>query len=74
MAGKKLIKIWVDKNTGHIASVKLAGAGSGGKDLDATPIMPPLPNFQFRAAIGFYEKNPNCIILVIGGFGYEICW
>jgi hypothetical protein len=71
---KKLIKIWVEPNTGHIVDIKIAGAGAGGGDKDATRILPPLPDFQFRATIGYYEKNPNCIILVIGGYGYEVCW
>jgi len=74
MAGKKLIKIWVDENTGYITSIKLAGAGPNDPDQSATPVFPPFPDFQFRGNILFYKTNPSCIVISVGGYPMQVCW
>lgn len=71
MKGTKLIKIWVDENDGHIVAVKLAQAS--GPDKDPTPVFGQ-PNFQYRGTILFYEKNPSCIVLVVGNYPVEFCY
>jgi len=74
MAGTKLIKIWVDENDGKIKKVQLAGAGPNDPDKEATPVFPPLPDFQFRGTILFYKTNPTCIVIVVGGYPVQVCW
>jgi hypothetical protein len=73
--GKKLIKIWVDKDTGEIADVKL-GKDDGTDEKDATQGNVGQPNYQYRGTIAFYqESNPgNCIVIMTGGYAWKICW
>lgn len=69
----KLIKIWVDKDTGNIVEVKLGK--DTGPDQDAT-VVPGQPNYQWRGTILFYQKsNPgNCIVIDAGGYPMQVCW
>jgi hypothetical protein len=69
----KLIKIWVDKDTGQIVEVKLGKETP--PDQDAT-VVPGNPDYQWRGTILFYQKsNPgNCIVIVSGGYPMQVCW
>ena len=72
-SGKKLIKMWVDKDTGEVLDVKLGK--DTGPDQDST-VVSGQPNYQWRGTILFYQKsNPgNCIVFVVGGYPMQVCW
>jgi len=71
--GKKLIKIWVDKDTGEIDDVKLGK--DDGTDEDSTDLNVDQP-CQYVATILFCKKsNPgNCIRIESGGYFWTFCW
>ena len=69
--GTKLIKIWVNENTGNIVDVKLA-KGSG-PDQDAT-LVSPTTSGTFIGTVLFHKSSPGCIVIVSGGYAWEICW
>ena len=71
--GKKMIKIWVDKDTGEIDDVKLGK--DDGTDEDSTDVNVDQP-CQYVATILFCKKsNPgNCIRIESGGYFWTFCW
>ena len=69
--GTKLIKIWVNENTGLIVDVKLA-KGSG-PDKDAT-LVSPTTSGTFIGTILFHKHSPGCTVIVSGGYAWQICW
>ena len=69
--GTKLIKIWVNKDTGNIVDVKLAGAS--GPDQDAT-LVSPTTSGNFIGTILFHKHSPGCTVIVSGGYAWQICW
>jgi len=70
--GKKLIKIWVDKDDGQILDVKL-GKDDGSED-DATPIIS-APSAQYIGTLLFTHSSPGCIYVILAnGQARRICW
>ena len=70
--GKKLIKIWVSKDTGQVLDVKL-GKDDGTDEKDADLVSPTLPA-QYIGTILFYKQSPGCTVIVAGGYAWQVCW
>jgi len=72
-SGKKLIKIWVNKDTGEIEDVKLGK--DTGPDQDSAPGAVGQPNYQFRGIIFYTHSSPGCIhIITASGAARKVCW
>lgn len=72
MSGKKLIKIWVDKDTGQVLDVKLRK--DDGSDQDSTPVSP-IPPAQYIGTIRFTHSSPGCIyVITASGAARKVCW
>ena len=69
--GTKLIKIWVNKDTGNIVDVKLAK--DSGPDQAAT-LVSPTTSGTFIGTILFHKHSPGCTVIVSGGYAWQICW
>ena len=67
---KKWIKIKVDENTGQIEDVKLQHTGG---DRDSKKVDPP-PSGTYVGHMIFHHSSPGCIVVVVGGYGYQVCW
>ena len=75
--GKKLIKVWVSKDSGEIEDVKLGkDDGSDEKDSSKDPATPIPSDYELKGTIYFYKQNNpgNCIVIEAGGYFWEICW
>ena len=70
--GKKLIKIWVSKDTGQVLDVKL-GKDDGTDEKDADLVSPTLPA-QYIGTMLFHKSSPGCIVIVAGGYAWQVCW
>ena len=70
-SGKKLIKIWVNKDTGQVVDVKLGK--DDGSEQDATLVSPTQPA-QYIGTILFHKKSPGCTVIVAGGYAWQVCW
>ena len=70
-SGKKLIKIWVSKDTGQVLDVKLGK--NDGSEQDATLVSPTLPA-QYIGTMLFHKSSPGCIVIVAGGYAWQVCW
>ena len=69
--GKKLIKIWLDKDTGKVLDAKLGK--DDGSDQDATMVSPTTSG-TVVGTILFHKSSPGCIVIVAGGYAWQICW
>jgi hypothetical protein len=69
--GTKLIKMWVNKDTGNIVDVKLAK--DSGPDQNAT-VVSPTTSGTVVGTILFHKSSPGCIVIVSGGYAWQICW
>ena len=70
--GKKLIKIWVDKDNGEILDVKLTK--NDGSDQDSIPVSP-APSAQYIGTILFTHSSPGCIYMITAsGAARKVCW
>ena len=69
----RVIKIKVNANTGQIIDFSLEAPNTGNPDIRKRRVPAPYPPFEFRGNI-FYYSGSNCIVLVIGGFPYQVCW
>jgi hypothetical protein len=75
--GKKLIKVWVNKENGEIEDVKLGkDDGSDEKDANKNTATQPPSDYELKGTIYFYKQNNpgNCIVIEAGGYFWEICW
>ena len=75
--GKKLIKIWVNKENGEIEDVKLGkDDGSDEKNASKNTATQTPSNYELKGTIYFYKQNNpgNCIVIEAGGYFWEICW
>ena len=73
---EKMIKIWVNENTGKIKKVKLIKDDGSEQDPDREGVgMPCLPDCKYSGTIVFHKKsNPTCILVEAGGYYWEVCW
>jgi hypothetical protein len=67
----KVIKISVHKDTGQIVGVKLKK--DSGPDQPATMVSPTTPG-KVVGTMLFHKSSPGCIVIVSGGYAWQICW
>jgi hypothetical protein len=67
----KTIKIEVHKDTGQIVGVKLKK--DSGPDQDATMVSPTTSGAVVGTML-FHKSSPGCIVIVAGGYAWQICW
>jgi hypothetical protein len=67
----KKIKVDVHKDTGQIVGVKLLK--DNGSEQDATMVSPTTPG-SLVGSILFHKSSPGCILIVSGGYAWQICW
>jgi hypothetical protein len=70
-SGMKLIKIWVDKDSGQVRDVKLKK--DDGTEQDATMINQ-IPPSQYIGTILFYKNNSNCTVIYAGNYARQVCY
>ena len=67
----KVIKIEVHKDTGQIVGVKLKK--DSGPDEGATMVSPTTPGTVVGTML-FHKSSPGCVVIIAGGYAWEICW
>ena len=68
----KEIKIKVNTANGHIMDFCLVLPDQC-KPMERVP-PGDSPRLELRQSILFYSTNPKCIVMVIGGRAYQVCW
>lgn len=66
------IKIKVNTANGHIMDFCLVLPDQC-KPMERVP-PGDSPRLELRQSILFYSTNPKCIVMVIGGRAYQVCW
>ena len=69
----RVIKIKVNAINGRLIDMKLEPLNPSHKPQNMVPVPEPYPEFTFRSNILYY-RGSNCIVMVIGGRPYQICW
>ena len=67
----KVVKVYVHKDTGQIVGVKLKK--DSGPDQPATMVSPTTPGTLVGSML-FHKSSPGCVVIVAGGYAWQICW
>jgi len=67
----KKIKVEVHKDTGQIVGVKLMK--DDGSEQGATMVSPTTPGTVVGTLL-FHKSSPGCVVIIAGGYAWEICW
>ena len=67
----KVVKVYVHKDTGQIVGVKLKK--NIGPDQPATMVSPTTSGAVVGTML-FHKSSPGCIVIVSGGYAWQICW
>lgn len=70
-SGMKLIKIWVNKDSGKVVDVKLQKAD--GSEQNAIMVYQ-IPPSQYIGTILFYKNNSNCTVIYAGNYARQVCY
>ena len=70
-SGMKLIKIWVNKDSGKVVEVKLQK--DDGSEQNATMVNQ-IPPSQYIGTILFYKNNSNCTVIYAGNYARQVCY